>query len=256
MRRHFAKTDGYERSGRGFKQKTNDLQAANEAAYAALKRAEAQDKELAAQKRDLEQKNQQFDFAVKQAAARQHEAEEKMKQMEVAREAERKAQRPMPQDQPPIIPLREADGFSFDPGSAAISDSFLTKLKTEIVPRLTALSDRYSAQVVEVIGHTDGTSLRDTTRLKANLDDFLGQFLDLTVTTELLPYDNVGLGISRAVSVARALRAAGLAAKLDIQPLSAAYLISPKDRTEPAARRVSDASRRRIDIRIRRINSN
>lgn len=232
--------------------KVSELQATNNAANAALKRAEAQIRDLTAEKRALEEKNWQLETTVKQAAARQKETEERIKQIEAAREAERNR---MPQDQPPIITLREADGFSFDPGSAAISDSFLNKLK-EIVPRLTTLSNRYGAQIVEVIGHTDGTSLRDTTRHKANLDDSLGQFLDPSATTELLPYDNVGLGISRAVSVARALRAAGLPTKLDTQPLSAAYLISPKDRAEPAARKINDASRRRIEIRIRRIGSN
>jgi flagellar motor protein MotB len=237
--------------------KINELQFANDAANAVLKRAEEQIRGLANEKRALEEKNRQSEAAAKQTAARLNEAEEKIRQME-AREAERKQvnpQRPTPQDQPPIITLREADGFSFDPGSAAISDGFLNKLN-EIVPRLASLSDRYGTQIVEVIGHTDGTSLRDTTRRRANLDASLGQFLDSAATTEFLPYDNVGLGISRAVSVARALRAAGLATKLDIQPLSAAHLISPKDRAEPAVGKINDASRRRIEIRIRRISSN
>jgi flagellar motor protein MotB len=159
------------------------------------------------------------------------------------------------QDQPPIITLREADGFSFSPGSAEISPDFLEKLALEVVPELTALSKNYRAQIVEVIGHTDGKSLRDTLRLKANLDDSLGQYLDPTSTAILVPYDNVGLGIARAVSVARALRTSGLPADLDIQPLSAASLISPDDHTNPAPR-VSDPMRRRIEIRIRRINAN
>jgi outer membrane protein OmpA-like peptidoglycan-associated protein len=156
----------------------------------------------------------------------------------------------MPQDQPPIITLREADGFSFPPGSADVSPEFLARLP-DVVRKLAALSERYGAQIVEVIGHTDGTSIRDTLRNKANLDDALGQYLDPASTAALFPSDNVGLGISRAVSVARALRTSGLPANLDIQPLSASYLIAPNDRTDPAARRVGDASRRRIKIRIR-----
>jgi outer membrane protein OmpA-like peptidoglycan-associated protein len=161
-----------------------------------------------------------------------------------------------PQDQPPIINLREAEGFKFESGSSDISPEFLEKLRSNIVPRLAQLSERYGAQIVEVIGHTDGTSIRDTSRVKANLDDSLSHLLESANTTSFLPYDNAGLGISRAVSVARALRATGLSSNLDIQPLSAAYLISPKDRAEPAERRVSDAERRRIEIRLRRISAN
>ena len=92
--------------------------------------------------------------------------------------------------------------------------------------------------------------------MKANLDDSLGQYLDSANTTALFPFDNVGLGFSRAVSVGRALRTSGLPANLDVQPLSAAYLISPDDRIDPAPRRVGDSTRRRIEIRIRRINPN
>jgi outer membrane protein OmpA-like peptidoglycan-associated protein len=179
--------------------------------------------------------------------SRQKQADERIKQLEVLKN--------LPQDQPPIITLREADGFSFSHGSADVSAEFADKLARSIVPKLAALSERYGAQIVEVIGHTDGTSIRDTLRVRANLDDALGQYLDPASTAALFPFDNVGLGISRAVSVARALRTSGLSVNLDIQPLSAAYLIAPNDRTEPAARRL-DASRRRIEIRIRRINAN
>lgn len=158
-------------------------------------------------------------------------------------------------DQPPIITLREAD-YSFAPGSAEITPTFLDRLRRDVVPKLAQLGDRYGAQVVEIIGHTDGTSITDRLRVKANLDDFLGQYLDATNNIEVFPYDNVGLGMARAVSVARALKQSGLPAKFDIQPLSAAYLIAPNDRTDPAPHGIDDAVRRRIEIRIRRVNAN
>jgi glyoxylase-like metal-dependent hydrolase (beta-lactamase superfamily II)/outer membrane protein OmpA-like peptidoglycan-associated protein len=195
----------------------------------------------------LAQRNETLETAVTQAQSEQGQAESKIKQLE--------ALKSLPQDQPPIITLREADGFSFPPGSADVSPEFLARLPG-VVRKLAALSERYGAQIVEVIGHTDGTSIRDTLRVKANLDDALGQYLDPASTTALFPFDNVGLGISRSVSVARALRTSGLPPNLDIQPLSAAYLIAPNDRTDPADRRLGDASRRRIEIRIRRVNAN
>jgi outer membrane protein OmpA-like peptidoglycan-associated protein len=210
-----------------------------------IKALEATVDQLKAERDRLARRNETLETAVKQAQAEQRQTEDKVKQFEALKN--------LPQDQPPIIALREADGFSFPPGSADVSPEFLARLP-DVVRKLAALSERYGAQIVEVIGHTDGTSIRK--RDKANLDDALGQHLDPASTAALFPSDNVGLGISRAVSVARALRTNGLPAKLDIQPLSAAYLIAPNDRTDPAARRVDDASRRRIEIRIRRVNAN
>jgi len=230
-----------------------------------IKGLQATVEQLKAERDRLANRNATLETAVKQAQFEQRQAEDKIKQLEALKN--------LPQDQPPIITLREGDckstaeergagnlhatfcGFSFPPGSADVSPEFVARLP-DVVRKLAALSERYGAQIVEVIGHTDGTSIRDTLRVKANLDDTLGQYLDPTNTAPLFPFDNVGLGISRAVSVARALRTSGLPTKLDIQPLSAAYLIAPNDRAEPAARRLGDASRRRIEIRIRRVNAN
>jgi outer membrane protein OmpA-like peptidoglycan-associated protein len=219
-----------------------------------LDQLKAEQTRTLAQNQTLEESVKRAEGESAEAVARQRQAEEKNKLLEAS--LRQPLSQRVSQNQPPIITLREADGFSFSPGSAEISPDFLSKLAREIVPKLAALSDIHGAQVVEVIGHTDGTSVRDTLRLKANLDDSLGQYLDLTTPVALVPYDNVGLGFSRAVSVARALRTAGLSPKLDIQPLSAAYLVSPEDHASPAARHIGDAARRRIEIRIRRINAN
>lgn len=158
--------------------------------------------------------------------------------------------------QPPIIPLREDEGFRFPAGSSEVSLEFEMKLRAQTVPDIIKLSELYDAQIVEVIGHTDGTSIRDSSRLKANLDDTLGPFTLGTSAILPFPYDNVGLGMARAATVAKALRQAGLPATLDIHPLSAGYLLAPNDRFDPARLKKDDSARRRIDIRIRRINSN
>jgi outer membrane protein OmpA-like peptidoglycan-associated protein len=215
---------------------------------AKAKHLEDERSERLLQVKELKASVQQLEGERSQLIARVEDLEASLKQSS--------AQQPRPEDQPPIITLREADGFSFNPGSAEITPAFLARLAQEVVPKLSALGERYGAQIVEIIGHTDGTSITDRLRVKANLDDFLGQYLDPSSTVAVFPYDNVGLGISRAVSVARALRASGLPSKFDIQPLSAAYLIAPNDRTAPAPPRIDDPTRRRIEIRIRRVNAN
>ena len=62
------------------------------------------------------------------AGARERHAEEKIKQLE--------SLKGFPQDQPPIIPLREADGFVFSPGSAEVSPAFLAKLAGRLFQKL------------------------------------------------------------------------------------------------------------------------
>jgi outer membrane protein OmpA-like peptidoglycan-associated protein len=159
---------------------------------------------------------------------------------------------PLDNDQPPIIALREADGFSFERGSADITETFRRRLAEDIVPKLKQLSERYGAQVVEVVGHTDGMPVGSQKKGISNLDDSLAVYFEPRANAGLFPYDNVGLGMARAASVTQALRAAGLASQFDIQPLSAAGLITPEDQMVPAEARKDDPTRRRIEIRIRR----
>lgn len=161
------------------------------------------------------------------------------------------AERPV-DDRPPIVNLREVDGFSFAPGSAEVSPDFLARIR-ELIPKLSDLGQKHTAQIVEVIGHTDGVSLGQQRRSTANLDEALTPFFERASAQLPIPFDNVGLGMARALSVARALRENGLPARFDVQPLSAAHMIATTDRVSPAPAR-DDPSRRRIEIRLRRLN--
>ena len=158
------------------------------------------------------------------------------------------------QSQPPIIMLREADGYSFMPGSAELPAAFADHIRREIVPRLLTISARHKAGIVEVIGHTDGMPVGGVARTRANLDEALARSSEMPMSA-LVAYDNAGLGLARAVAVGRALRRYGVPDTVDIQTLSAAQLISPSDRAEAAPSSLSDAGRRRIEIRVRRRNA-
>src|SRR6266849_4193743 len=104
---------------------------------------------------------------------------------------------------PPIINLHEAQGYTFAKGKAELTPSFEQKLKSNIIPELLELTRRYRVDVIEVIGHTDEQAIAQR---PSNLDRML---LDILKGTEsistLIPADNAGLGLSRAVSVVRAL---------------------------------------------------
>ncbi len=56
---------------------------------------------------------------------------------------------------PPIVNLSEAGGYYFATGSAELTPSFATELRTVVVDRLLEIADSYDVDVIEVIGHTD-----------------------------------------------------------------------------------------------------
>lgn len=159
-----------------------------------------------------------------------------------------------PLDQPPIIFLSEADGYSFASGSSQISAAFARKLRADVAPRLVELTRIYRADVIEVIGHTDGVPL-GASRQEANLDANLPRAVTGSETASLRPYDNVGLGMTRAIAVAGMLAASDLPAELRVIPLSAGSLIARGDRLSPAPAERGEAERRRIEIRVRRSNT-
>ena len=57
---------------------------------------------------------------------------------------------------PPIINLPEADDYSFETGRAILSFEFSNKLRTEIKDKILKNLIEYEADIIEVIGHTDG----------------------------------------------------------------------------------------------------
>lgn len=155
-----------------------------------------------------------------------------------------------PHEEPPIITLSEADGFFFQTGSAALSKQFESRLESTVVPRLVELAIRYDASVIEVIGHTDEVPLRRGQT--GNLDRTLVDWFAGRSTMPPTAADNMGLGMARAVSVARALRSSGLKAPLTVVPMSAGPFLKPDDTVTDGSSVVAAEKRRRIEIRLRR----
>lgn len=155
-------------------------------------------------------------------------------------------------DWPPIISLTDAAGFSFATGQATIEGAFADRLRGSIAAVVAETVERYDADVVEVIGHTDEQPMAPR---PSNLDRTLGPALaGREAVADLAPGDNAGLGMARAVTVARLLGADPRLAGVTILPLSGAQLIVPGDRLSDGseARATPSAERRRIEIRVRR----
>jgi flagellar motor protein MotB len=154
---------------------------------------------------------------------------------------------------PPIITMKEANGFFFPTASAEISPKFRAKLVTEIVPLVASIGKRSHAQVVEVIGHTDEVPISARWRAKDNLDETLmSQFVGRPAQEAVQAGDNAGLGMARAVAVARVLRSAPELSEFQIFPMSAGAFEQTDDTMTPANAPKNDQERRRIVIRVRR----
>lgn len=163
-------------------------------------------------------------------------------------EAEKKAEGE--HDWPPIISLSEAKGYSFAVGQATLSSDFEKLISSDIADKVASTVDRYKATVVEIIGHTDEQPLSSR---RSNLDArLMPAFGGKAEIGSLVPGDNAGLGMARAVSVASRLRRDARFASVSILPLSGGQMIAPGDTVSDGSAPGDARERRRIEIRVRR----
>lgn len=152
-------------------------------------------------------------------------------------------------DWPPIINLSEAGGFNFDTGSAVLSQQFEALLSDQVIDELAEILQNYDVDIIEVIGHTDEQPISSR---YSNLDEMLPQVMaGASDIRALVAGDNAGLGLARAVSVARVLRADERLSGYTILPLSGAQLIENDDRLTDWTSGGDVRERRRIEIRVR-----
>lgn len=151
---------------------------------------------------------------------------------------------------PPIITLSDAAGYSFKSGSAELSQKLMDALTGKTPEEILAYIKKYNVDVIEVVGHTDEQPLgvRPT-----NLDRDLPSVLKGTSNiSTLVPADNAGLGLARAVSVVSVLRQSQLLAPYKLLPLSGAQLVNTDETLAIEGAPRDDPQRRRIEIRLRK----
>ena len=156
---------------------------------------------------------------------------------------------------PPIISLPDAENFSFEVGSAKLTDGFKVQLRSNIADQILETLQQYDADVIEVIGHTDLQRMRQgiyTTNLDAEALRFFTSENDFTLSAK----DNAGLGYARALSVTKQLKNIPELKDYTILPYSGAQLISPDETINLDPDQFDSSQLRRIEIRVRRKNSN
>lgn len=157
-----------------------------------------------------------------------------------------------PHEWPPIINLSETHGYFFRSGSAELSPGFLAALEGKTAEQIADIVERYDVDVIEVIGHTDEQRI---TGIISNLDgELAGVLAGNTPAKSLRPADNAGLGLARAIAVSEVLKDVPALSGLTVLPMSGAQLILPDDTLTDGAQAGDVASRRRIEIRVRKRN--
>lgn len=157
-----------------------------------------------------------------------------------------------PHEWPPIINLSETNGYFFRSGSAELSPSFRTALQGKTAEQIADIATRYDVDVIEIIGHTDEQRI---TGIISNLDgELAGVLAGDTSVKALRPADNAGLGLARAIAVSEVLKRVPALSGLTVLPMSGAQLILPDDTLTNGAQAGDIASRRRIEIRVRKRN--
>jgi flagellar motor protein MotB len=152
---------------------------------------------------------------------------------------------------PPIIRMSEADGYFFKSGSAELSPTFRDALINKTPKEILNYIRKYDVDVIEVVGHTDERPVGS--RQFSNLDrDLLPVLKNDAEIASIVPADNAGLGIARAVAVVSVLRQSPLLAGYKLIPLSGAQLVNTDETLAIAGSPGDIQQRRRIEIRLRK----
>ena len=158
-------------------------------------------------------------------------------------------------DKPPIVPLKEADDYSFKLGGTQLSEEFKKKLRDEVLPKLENIFKNYDVNVIEIIGHTDEVPVQSRI-IKSNLDKHVKSVFHGHKPIEDLDYaSNVELGLIRALSVKLFLEEIIgdnlLTVKFRIY--SAGQLIPPDGSSTKNMNNKWDETRRRIELRFTKL---
>ncbi len=155
---------------------------------------------------------------------------------------------------PPIISLPDAENFSFEIGSAQLTDGFKQQLGSDIASQILQVLNEYQADVIEVIGHTDLQPMNQAIRI-TNLDAESLNFFIKDLDIPLRAKDNAGLGYARALSVTKELKKIPELRRYTILPYSAGQMISPDETINLDPDAFASSQLRRIEIRVRRKSS-
>lgn len=156
--------------------------------------------------------------------------------------------------QPPLIVLKEAEGYAFNTNSATLSMEFQEKLQGVIVEKIQNFASLYNCDVVEVYGYTDGEPFGRNSG-SAQFDTKLHQCLKSGCDIDSIKSSsNLELGMQRAISVLGSIYPILNNHNLikTIRPYSGGQFIDSNGEIANINDDSKNSSRRRIEIRLSR----
>ena len=146
----------------------------------------------------------------------------------------------------PIVIDEKSGKFKFQSGSAELNPALKTYIRQHIIPAIETITKDREIDFIQVIGHTDGQGIQQTSNLDKNIESVASRKQSVKM---LVPGSNTDLGLMRALAVVQEIENTGKLKNVKFRAFSAGQLYLPSGKLA-AVNRDADASRRRIEIRF------
>jgi flagellar motor protein MotB len=146
----------------------------------------------------------------------------------------------------PIVIDEKSGKFKFQSGSAELNPALKTHIRQRIIPAIETITKDREIDFIQVIGHTDGQGIQQTSNLDKNIESVASRKQSVKM---LVPGSNTDLGLMRALAVVQEIESTGRLKNVKFRAFSAGQLYLPSGKLA-AVNRDADASRRRIEIRF------
>ena len=146
----------------------------------------------------------------------------------------------------PIVIDEKSGKFKFQSGSAELNPALKTYIRQRIIPAIETITKDTEIDFIQVIGHTDGQGIQQTSNLDKNIESVASRKQSVKM---LVPGSNTDLGLMRALAVVQEIENTGKLKNVKFRAFSAGQLYLPSGKLA-AVNRDADASRRRIEIRF------
>ena len=157
--------------------------------------------------------------------------------------------------QPPLIVLNEASGYSFNSSSASLNSKFKSLLISSIVKKINRFAQEHKCDIVEIYGYTDAEPFGGSIREK-KFDEKLHNCLIKGCNIDKIEASsNLELGMKRAIAVVGFLKPkliTNTSYIKTVRPYSAGQFIDERGEIASMDNRADNKFRRRIEIRLSR----
>ena len=158
--------------------------------------------------------------------------------------------------QPPLIVLDEAHGYSFSSSSATLNPRFKQSINRAVVQKIEQFAKKYKCDIVEIYGYTDGRPFSKGISNRDSFDKSLHECLVYGCDIDnIQASSNLELGMKRAVSVVEFLKPKLIRKNSPIKiirPYSGGGFIDEVGRVALIDEVSNNRLRRRIEIRLSR----